>query len=415
MKKAAIKILSTFLVIMLSVSCVEKKPIVLDNTPIADIVLPQDPKIIKTSKGAQTLDLESPLRCNVNWNTQEMVLNIPYNVTAFNMVRNGNNDILPRFEVTGFSFETMPAEKALLKLTKEAGIKLIAKDAPYPSISAENLRGEFADVVNMITEAAEIFYTYDAKRKVIRISRRANFSLFVPKSRTIAIGFLDVLRGAGITDITTDWEDYSITFDADFELKQKIMKLIAYFEENPILIAFDVSVFRIYPKNTESDVNWQGLLDAFNFGTVKTTKTGVIGRVLTTSNDLNINTLRQFLGSQATVMQVTEGKFVVPNLWLSRFDIGKCARTTDLEAKLSILGKASLEQNNKIFSTITLETRDGQITNFDIRSRLGENFLIIGIPNEIFGVEAPKSETVVFMVPRIIRTAKTTKHLQNNF
>lgn len=417
MKKNGLKVFG-FLTVLLLVTACGKREIVLpaygDGEPVADIVLPNDPKMIRTSKGARSLDLETPLRCNVNWSTQEMVTSIPYNITAFNLVRNGNNDILPRFEVTGFSFETQPAEQALLKLVREAGIKLVAKDAPYASISAENLRGEFSEVINMITSAAEVYYTYDAANKVMTLSRKANYSLYVPKSRPITLGLLDVLRGAGITDITTDWDEYSITFDADYELRAKVMDLINYFEENPVLVAFDVTIFRIYPYDKEADVNWQSLLDTFDFGTIKTAKTGVIGRVLTTSNDLNVETLRRFLGTQAMVMPVTEGKFVVPNLWMARFDIGKCAPRNALEADVSLLAKASLEQNNKIFSNVTLESKNGQITNFNIRSRLGENFLIIGIPNEIFGVEAPKSETVVFMVPRIIRTTKTTKHLQNN-
>lgn len=184
----------------------------------AEIKAPQYPEI-RTPKGASRLDLETPLRCFVNWNTQQMISTIPYNITAFNLVRNGNNDLLPRFEVTGFSFETMSAEKALRKLTKEAGIKLVAKDAPYSSISAENLRGELSEVIDMITEAAEIYYTYNANNKTLRISRKANFSLYVPQSRPILLAILDVLRGAGITDFTADFDDYSITFDADYELK----------------------------------------------------------------------------------------------------------------------------------------------------------------------------------------------------
>ncbi len=412
------KYLAIFLVLLLSACPLRpREEPVLPPAPMpinADIVVPSDPSMIKTSKGAQSLDLENPLRCSVNWHTQEMITSIPYNVKTFNLVKNGRNDILPRFEVTGFSFETMPAEKALVKLTKEAGIKLIAKDPPYASISAENLRGEFSEVINMITDAAEIYYTYDAKKKVLRISRKANFTLYVPKSRPITLGLLDVLRGAGITDITTDWSDYSITFDADFELRNKVLDLVNYFEENPVLVAFDVSVFRIYPYDKKTDINWQDLLKAFDYGTIKTAKTGVIGRVLTTSDDLNVGALRSFLGGQAVVVPVAEGKFVVPNLWMSRFDVGKCGKRSDPEADLSVLAKASLEQNNKIFSNITLESTNGQITNFNIRSRLGENFLIIGLPNEIFGVKAPKSETIVFMVPRIIRTAKTSKHLQNN-
>ena len=369
--------------------------------------------VIRTPKGANQLDLEIPLRCFVNWNTQQMISTIPYNIKAFNLVRNGKNDLLPRFEVTGFSFETMPAEKALLKLTKEAGIKLVAKDAPYTSISAENLRGELTEVINVITEAAEVYYTYNANNKTLRISRKANFSLYVPQSRPILLAILDVLRGAGITNFTADFDDYTITFDADYELKNQIINLIGYFEENPILIAYDVRVFTLYPYNNK-DVEWQKMLQNFDLGSVKSAKSGVLGRILTTSNDINISSLNAFLGTQARIDPVAEGKFVVPNTWFSRFDIGKCALRSAMETDLSILAKSSFEQNDKIFANITLEARNGEITQFDIRSKLGENFLIIGIPNEIFGIDKPKSETIVFMVPRIIKTLKTTKHLQNN-
>ena len=368
---------------------------------------------IKTPKGANQLDLEIPLRCFVNWNTQQMISTIPYNLKAFNLLRNGNNDILPKFEVTGFSFDTMPAERALLKLTKEAGIKLVAKDAPYSSISAENLRGDLTEVINIITEAAEVYYTYNASNKTLRISRKANFSLYVPQSRPILLAILDVLRGAGITEFTADFDDYTITFDADYELKNKIVNLIGYFEENPILIAYDMRVFTLYPYNNK-DIEWQKMLQTFDFGSVKSSKSGVLGRILTTSNDINIASLNAFLGTQARIEPVAEGKFVVPNVWFSRFDIGKCANRSSMETDLSILAKSSFEQNDKIFANITLEARDGEITQFDIRSKLGENFLIIGIPNDIFGVNQPKSETIVFMVPRIIKTLKTIKHLENN-
>ncbi len=412
--------LDRFICLLLLLCCVcacssrqETKELSISDKIASDTIFPQDPNMIRTSKGASALDLETPLRCYVNWNTQEMITTIPYNIKAFNLVRNGKNDMLPRFEVTGFTFATMPAEKAMYKLTKEAGIKLVAKDAPYASISAENLRGELSEVISMIAEAAEIYYAYDADRKTLTLSRKANFSLFVPKSRPIILGLLDVLRGSGITDVTTDWADYSVTFNADFELRNKINKLVESFEDNPTLIAFDVKVFRLYPYG-KNDVEWQDLLSSFDFGTIKTTKTGVIGRSLTTSNDLNIATLKSFLGTQAMVVPVAEGKFVVPNLWFARFDIGKCSARDSIETDLSVLAKASLELNNRIFSDITLEATNGQITHFNVRSRIGENFMIIGIPNQIFDKKSPKSETVVFMVPRIIRTMKSSKPLQNN-
>ena len=383
-----------------------QQTIVMPNNVVTAKIEAPEKLPIHTSEGARSLDLEAPLRCSVNWNAQQIITTIPFNVKAFNLVRNGRNDMLPRYEVNGFSFETMPAEKALYKLLKEADIRVIAKDAPYASISAENLRGELAEVVKMIAEAAEIYYNYDAENKTLRISRKSNFSLYIPQSRPILLSVLDVLRGAGITDITTDWEDYTISFDADYELQNKIMTLIAYFEDNPVLVAFDVSIFRIYPNGGTGEINWQNMLNFFASGTIRTAKTGVIGRVLTTSDDLNFKTLQRFLSGQARVVKAAEGKFVVPNLWLARFDIGKCAARKSPEAQVSLLAKSSLMPQNRIFSDITLEGTEGQITQFNIRSKLGENFLIIGIPNEIFGISSPKSETIVFMVPIIIRTLK---------
>lgn len=368
---------------------------------------------LKTLRGANDLDLETPLRCNVNWRNQEMVLTLPYNGYAFKLERNGINDKLPRFQVENFSFSDMTAEQALLKLTKEAGIRLSAKDAPYAPLSGSDINGEFSGVIDKLAEAGEFYYSYDSSKKIMTLSRKTNFTLYAPHSRPILLAILDVMRGSGITNITTDWADYSITFDADMELEQKIRKLLKTFEDSPVLIAYDVSVFRIYPQNDCKEVEWKEMLEEFDFGTITTAKTGVIGRVLTTTDDLNIDTLRRFLGSQASVTQISEGKFIVPNEWFARFDIGKCSNIDNKEAGLSILAKASVQKNNRIFSEITLDSTEGQVSQFNIRSKLGENFLIIGIPNDIFGGYGPQSETVIFMVPRLIRTLKTSETIKN--
>lgn len=83
----------------------------LDQRLNADMVYPQDPNMIRTPKGANELDLETPLRCSVNWDTQQMILTLPYNMSAFRLEKNGVNDPLPRFEVTGFSFEKCRQKK----------------------------------------------------------------------------------------------------------------------------------------------------------------------------------------------------------------------------------------------------------------------------------------------------------------
>ena len=60
-----------------------------------------------------------------------------------------------------------------------------------------------------------------------------------------------------------------------------------------------------------------------------------------------------------------------------------------------------------------LEETNGQVTQFKIRNKLGENFMIIGLPNELFGIKSPKSETIVFMVPRLVRTLRTNENIKN--
>ena len=190
---------------------------------------PQNPNMIRTTDGANALDLETPLRCNVNWETQQMVLTLPYAKSAFKLERNGQNDTLPRFEVNGFTFDMMPAEQALVRLTREAGIRVSSADGPYTSISAEDLRGEFSEIIKMIADSAGVYYTYNAKDKILTLSRKVNMTLYTPQSRPIILGLLDVIRGAGITDIVTNWSDYSITFDADVETKDKIVELINFY------------------------------------------------------------------------------------------------------------------------------------------------------------------------------------------
>lgn len=374
---------------------------------------PQNQNMIRTTEGANALDLETPLRCNVNWETQQMVLTLPYVKSAFKLERNGQNDALPRFEVNGFSFDMMPAEQALVRLTKEADIRVSSADGPYTSISAEDLRGEFSEIIKMITDSAGIYYTYNAKDKILTLSRKVNMTLYTPQSRPIILGLLDVIRGAGITDIVTNWADYSITFDADVETKDKIAELINFFENSPTLVAYDVSIFRLYPYDTSRDIEWKEMLKAFDFGSITTAQTGVIGRILTTTNDISKEKLQQFLGNQAQIETVSEGKFVVPNQWLARFDIGKCSLPEANAYGMSILAKAAVQKSNEIFTDVTLEETNGQVTQFKIRNKLGENFLIIGLPNELFNVNAPKSETIIFMVPRLIRTLKTTENLKN--
>lgn len=377
------------------------------------VVLPQqNPYMLRTTFRANDLDLETPLRCNVNWKTQEMVQILPHNNVSFKLERNDVNNDLPEFEVRDFSFDNIPAEQALFNLTNEAGIKLVAKDAPYPMLYGKNINGSFKEVVEMISKSADLFYRYDAKMNSIILSRRASFTLYIPSSRTLMIGFLDVLRGAGITDMITNWRDYSISFETNLETMNKITELVNDFENNPTMVMYDVNIFKAKAKEA-CGIVWNDLLKDFDFGSIATTQTGVIGRMLTVTNDISIERLKGFVEKYATIEDISEGRFVVPTQWFSRFDIGRCGKVDNMEYPLSLLAKAEIEKNNRILSEITLDTTEGEITKFKARNRLGENFLIIGLPSEIFGTTEQGTETIVFIVPRLVRMLKTDEKIKN--
>ena len=110
---------------------------------------------------------------------------------------------------------------------------------------------------------------------------------------------------------------------------------------------------------------------------------------------------------------IFEGRFVVPTRWFSRFDVGRCGKVDNIEYPLSLLAKAEIEKNNRILSEITLDTTEGEITKFKVRNKLGENFLIIGLPSEIFGPANQGTETIVFIVPRLVRLLKTDETIKN--
>ena len=377
------------------------------------LVLPQqDPYMLRTSFRANDLDLETPLRCNVNWKTQEMVQILPHNNVSFRIDRNDVNDPLPKFEVKNFTFNNIPAEQALFQLTKEAGITLVAKDAPYPTLYGKNINGSFSEVVEMIARSADLFYRYDAKMNSIILSRRASFTLYAPSSRTLLLGFLDILRGAGITDMITNWRDYSISFETNLETMDKINDLIKEFENNPTMVMYDVSIFRVLAKEP-CGVVWKDLLKDFDFGSIATAQTGIIGRVLTVTNDISNDEIRKFVSKYATIQDISEGRFVVPTRWFSRFDVGRCGKIDNMEYPLSLLAKAEIEKNNRILSEITLDTTEGEITKFKVRNKLGENFLIIGLPSEMFGPASQGTETIVFIVPRLVRLLKTDETIKN--
>lgn len=221
----------------------------------------------------------------------------------------------------------------------------------------------------------------------------------------------DALRGAEIGNIIVNWTDKELLFSGDIVTEKKVRDIITKLKQEDHLIAFDVEIYRVYPKNNK-EIFWTNMLDAFDEGTVKVSLKGIIGRALAVGGNLNKKTLATFLTPGNNIVEIAQGTFILPNRWQGRFDVGRCSREVRLETDLYIMAEPTIEKQpdkiEKIDTKIVLRTSTkGDIAQYQIPIKLSENILIIGIPTMYF-VKEDKSiipnntELVIMISPRLI-------------
>lgn len=365
--------------------------------------LPTEPK---TTRSAEMISLESPMRCTIQDTEQNIMTVIPFRQEAFKLDRAEKSDTLPRYEVTGFSFDGETAEKVFYKLLSEAKIKVIGVDGPFPELAAENITGELVEVMDMISGAADVYYQYNEKQKVLLVSREVNWNLHVPGKREVMIAVLDSLRGAGMHDLLINWEENVISFKGDKGVETKVRELIDLFDTEPNLIVFDVQVLRVKPYGATKEIVWQDLVDIFGADKIKFMLKGVLGRALVTNYEINSKSLRNFLNARGSVTVVSEGMFIAANKWRARFDVGRCGYMSMPEAQLSIMAETELYGERRMNTSVTMDSEQGEITAFTAKSRLGDNIVLIGIPSASFSDSLNGYETIVIMTPHVIRLVK---------
>ncbi len=365
--------------------------------------LPTEPK---TTRSAEMVSLESPMRCTVQETQQNIMTVIPFKQEAFRLERAQKSDPLPRYEVTGFSFDGQTAERVFYKLLGEAKIKVVGEDGPFPELAAENITGELSEVMDMIANAADVYYRYNDQQKVLIVSREIGWNLHLPDKREVMIAVLDSLRGAGMHDLIVNWEENVISFRGDKKVEEKVKKLIDLFDTEPKLIVFNVQVLRVKPYGASKEIVWQELIDIFGADRIKFMLNGILGRALVTDYDINAKSLRNFLNARGSVTQVSEGMFIAANKWRARFDVGRCGYMSMPEAQLSFMAQTELYGERRMETEVTLDSDKGEVTSFKAQSRLGDNIVLIGIPSASFSDSLKGYETVVILTPNVIRLIK---------
>ncbi len=357
----------------------------------------------KTTETAQTVNIETPFRCSVkNFGDQEIATTIALNAQDFQLTFFDNTDPLPRYEVNGFSFDAMPVDEAIQKLLDEAGITVYTEDGAYPELDAKDVYGELSAVVTELANAGDTFYRYDAERKELYLSRKARFELQLPDNRMVMLAMLDALRGAGLKEMTPDWKKNTILLTLTQNDKAQVNALTDYIVNDSYLLLADTQVYRVTPLSP--DAGWQKTISLFGMENVHSADNALMGKVLTMGHHQQSTSLLTALAQDFTIEPISQGVAIVPNGWKMRFDVGRCALPNE-SSSLSVLLNTHIKSPEKVETTITLDSRSGEISTFNTVSAIDNELVVFGIPS-LNPAEAQKTELLVTLKLRLIRLTK---------
>jgi len=381
---------------------------VVDNLVIDENSVPIFPKkAALTTDTARRFSIDLPKRCHVDWNNQSVVSVVPEEKVE--IVRIDMGDALPELKVSDYEFKEQTVKGALDKLLDGTDISVIEDEEMYEKISGTISSGALSDAVELMSKMGRVYYSYDATEGEVHLNHRAKWMIKMPRDESIIMALLDAMHGADMRNLLVNWQDKTVVFEGNYQTEREVARIISDISSKKYMLAWDIDVYRVYPR-TDNPIIWMNLLPAFGENNVKMSIPGVVGRALVVSPEINTKTLQEFLAQQANVVLISQGTFVIPNGWQSRFDIGQCGKEERLETDLIIgaTGKyGDYGGYKKIDAKIVLRTSGGELSSFTIPSSVGDNYIIIGIPTHSFvttpeTLVSPFAELVVFMSPRII-------------
>ena len=381
---------------------------VVDQLVIDENSVPIFPKkAALTTDTARRFSIELPKRCEVDWNNQTVVSVVP--AETIEIVRLGMGDALPDLKVDDYEFKDLTVKQALDGLLAGTDISVIEDEVLYEKISGTVSTGALVDTVELMAKMGRVYYSYDAENGDLHLSHRGKWLIKMPKDETIIMAILDAMHGADLRNLLVDWQDKTVVFEGNYQTEREVAKILADLAGKKYMIAWDMDVYRVYPR-TDNPIVWMNLLPAFGEKNVKMSIPGVVGRALVVGPEINTKTLQEFLAQQANVVLISQGTFAIPNGWQSRFDIGQCGKEERLETDLIVGATGTYGDfggRQKIDAKIVLRTSNGELSSFNIPSSIGDNYVIVGIPTHSFvttpeTLVSPFAELVVFMSPRVI-------------
>ena len=394
---------------------------VVENLVIDENSVPIFPKkAALTTDTARRFSIELPKRCTVDWNNQSVVSVVP--AEKIEIVRLNTGDPLPTLSVSDYEFKQLTVKQALDKLLVGTDVDVVEDGDLIEKITGTITAGDLSDAVELMSRMGRVYYSYDATAGEIHLNPRAKWMIKMPKDESIIMALLDAMHGADLRNLLVDWQDKTVVFEGNYQTEREVARIIADVSSKKYMIAWDMDVYRVYPR-TDNPIIWMNMLPAFGANNIKMSIPGVVGRALVVGPEINTKTLQEFMSTQANVVLISQGRFVIPNGWQSRFDIGECGKEERLETDLVVgaTGKyGDFGGFKKIDAKIVLRTSQGELSSFNIPSSIGDNYVIVGIPTHSFvttpeTLVSPFAELVVFMSPRIISIVDPSDIPDNQF
>lgn len=394
---------------------------VVENLVIDENSVPIFPKkAALTTDTARRFSIELPKRCTVDWNNQSVVSVVP--AEKIEIVRLNTGDPLPTLAVSDYEFKQLTVKQALDKLLVGTDVDVVEDGDLIEKITGTITAGNLSDAVELMSRMGRVYYSYDATAGEIHLNPRAKWMIKMPKDESIIMALLDAMHGADLRNLLVDWQDKTVVFEGNYQTEREVARIIADVSSKKYMIAWDMDVYRVYPR-TDNPIIWMNMFPAFGANNIKMSIPGVVGRALVVGPEINTKTLQEFMSTQANVVLISQGRFVIPNGWQSRFDIGECGKEERLETDLVVgaTGKyGDFGGFKKIDAKIVLRTSQGELSSFNIPSSIGDNYVIVGIPTHSFvttpeTLVSPFAELVVFMSPRVISIVDPADIPNNQF
>ena len=329
-------------------------------------------------KAVEFFDLEMPLRCSVqDFKEQELSSTVVIGPNDFTVRLPAQTDTLPRYQVNSFSSRKQPVETAIQNLLSEAGIRVESEPGVYPVVSLKSLKGELSNVLEELAQKAGVFYTYNADRKVLTLKSKAQMVVQLPRDRRVVMAVVDAMAGGRFAPVSPDWENYQIFLTGTRDDLNKVRQLMVSLIKDKYLLMAQMNLYEIYPMNNVS--HWQQIIADFGKSRFASSQAGVAGTLLILKPTLNILQFVAKAMNKYEMVPLAQGQMIVPSNWRVRFKLGECALDRPYN-DFSVWLRSKIQNKKMAQSTLTLDTKEGEVASFDFTASLDQEAAVIGIP-----------------------------------